>query len=180
MGKIPFFTGNFPFLLSNNNFNIEPEYFESFIKISKIKIFMQPISTAAIMKMKQEYEQTLRKLSTESLKQRFPDRPWIEEVQSAWVSKKELLALLEDNSANGLRIHYGCHNESTSQDPTADYLGLHNVILVATIDSVNPDNPTTENSLDQLKDDNISKAESNTGSYTGSGGDALPTCPPTC
>jgi hypothetical protein len=145
---------------------------------------MEPISKAAIMKMKEEYEQTLRKFSTESLKQRFPDRPWIEEVQSAWVSKKELLALLEDNDANGLRIHYGCHNESTSEDPRADYLGLHNVILVATIDSVNPDNPTTENSVDQLKDvADAEKAESTPltpGSYTGGGGDMIPLCPPNC
>lgn len=145
---------------------------------------MQPISTAAILSMKDEYEQTLRKLSTANLRQRFPDRAWIVEVQSAWVSKKELLALLEDNNANGLRIHYGCHNESTSQDPKADYLGLHNVILVGTIDSVNPDNPTTENSVDQLQDAaNAQQAGSmplTSGSYTGSGGDLIPLCPPNC
>ena len=145
---------------------------------------MEPISTAAIMNMKDEYENTLRKLSTESLKQRFPDRPWIEEVQSAWVSKTELLALLEDNNANGLRIHYGCHNESTSQDPAADYLGLHNVILVATIDSVNPDNPTTENSVDQLQDaagaQRAGIMSLTPGSYGGSGGDLISLCPPNC
>jgi len=144
---------------------------------------MEPVSNAAIIKMKVEYENTLRKSSTENLRKKFPDRPWIQEVQSAWVSKNELLALLEDNKANGLRIHYGCHNESTSKDPRADYLGLHNVILVATIDSVNPDNPTTENSVDQL---DVTKTEQANamlpppGSYGGSGGDLIPLCPPNC
>ena len=130
--------------------------------------------------MKEEYENTIRKSSTENLRKKFPDRPWIEEAKSTWVSKKELLSLLEDNTANGLRIHFGCHHESTHIVPKKDMLGLLTVILVATLDTVNPDNPTTENSIDQLKDDNIREAESNTGSYAGSGGDNLPVCPPTC
>ena len=148
---------------------------------------MEPVSNAAFMKMKEEYEKTLRKSSTENLRKKFPDRPWIREVQSAWVSKKELLALLEDNNANGLRIHYGCHHESTHKDPKADYRGLHNVILVATIDSVNPDNPTTENSVDQLKEaknpedaNSITSTTSISGSYSGNAGDLVPLCPPQC
>src|SRR5450432_472506 len=132
---------------------------------------MEPVSNAAILKMKEEYEKTFRKSSTKNLRKKFPARPWIEEVQSAWVSKKELLALLEDNNANGLRIHFGCHHESTHEDPKKDMLGLHTVILVETIDSANPDNPTTENSVDQLKD-NVSKTESVSGSYSGNGGDS--------
>ena len=143
---------------------------------------MKPVSNAAFMKMKEEYEKTLRKSSTENLRKKFPARPWIQEAQSAWVSKKELLALLEDNNANGLRIHYGCHHESTHKDPKADYLGLHNVILVATIDSVNPDNPTTENSVDQLKDAGDAKDAGGVifGGYAGTAGDLLPLCPPEC
>ena len=144
---------------------------------------MEPISSAAITKMKEEYEKTLRKFSTENLRKKFPDRPWIQEVQSAWVSKNELLALLDDNKANGLRIYYGCHNKSTSADPRADYLGLHNVILVSTIDSVSPDKPTTENSVDQLIDEaNSEKADSAPppGPYGGHGGDLIPLCPPNC
>lgn len=145
---------------------------------------MEPVSRTAILKMKEEYENTFRKSSTKNLKKKFPSRPWIEEVQSAWVSKKELLALLEDNKANGLRIHYGCHHESTHKDPKMDYHGLHNVILVATLDSVNPDNPTMKNSVDQLKD--ATKDEhpkhmlQTTGDYAGKGGDLIPLCPPNC
>ena len=58
-------------------------------------------------------------------------------------------------------------------------LGLHNVILVATVDSVNPDNPTTENSIDQLNE-NMSAENIAGTSYAGSGGDELPECPPAC
>ncbi len=143
---------------------------------------MEPVSKASFMKMKEEYENTLRKSSTENLRKKFPERPWIQEVQSAWVSKKELLALLEDNNANGLRIHYGCHHKSTHKDPKADYRGLHNVILVATIDSVNPDNPTTENSVDQLKDAGDARNAGDVifSSYAGTVGDLLPLCPPEC
>lgn len=140
---------------------------------------MKPVSKAIIDKMKDAYEKTIRTTSTENLKKKFPDRPWIEETKSTWVSKKELLALLEGNKANGLRIHFGCHYESTHKDPKKDMIGLHTVIFVATIDSINPDNPTTENSVDQLDDDKVKKL-ADTGSYGGSGGDSTPTCPPIC
>ncbi len=139
---------------------------------------MKPISKATIDKMKEEYEKTIRKSSTKNLKKKFPNRPWIEEAKSVWVSKKELLALLEDNKANGLRIHFGCHHESTNKDPKADMHGLHTVILVATVDNVNPENPSTENSVDQLKEGTTLGDSSD--SYGGSGGDGLPACPPTC
>jgi hypothetical protein len=140
---------------------------------------MKPVSKAIIGKMKEEYEKTIHKSSTKKLKKKFPDRPWIEEAKSLWVSKKELLALLEDNNANGLRIHFGCHHESTHEDTKKDMQGLHTIILVATIDSVNPDNPTTQNSVDQLND-NLVKPKSGIGLYAGGGGDNLPICPPTC
>ena len=138
---------------------------------------MKPVSKATIEKMKKEYENTIHKSSTKSLRKKFTDRPWIEETKWTWVSKKELLALLEDNKANGLRIHFGCHNESTHKNPKDDMLGLHNVILVATVDAVNPNNPTAQNSIDQLKD----STEAISGnSYTGNGGDHTTSCPPVC
>jgi hypothetical protein len=140
---------------------------------------MKPVSKATIDKMKAEYEKTIRKTSTKRLKKKFPDKPWIEETKSAWVSKKELLALLDHNKANGLRIHFACHHESTHENAKADMHGLHTVVLTATLDTVNPDNPTTENSVDQLNDNMTAENIAGT-SYTGSGGDAIPTCPPAC
>lgn len=144
---------------------------------------MKPVSKAEINKMREEYDNTLRKISTENLRKRFPERPWIEEVSSAWVSRKELEDLLNDNNANGLRIYYGCHHESTSNDPHQDYHGLHNVILVATKDSVNLKQPTMKNSKDQILEGGIKASTTNDEKpedYSGSGGDAVPLCPPNC
>lgn len=137
---------------------------------------MKPVSKDSINKMRQEYENTLRKDATANLKKKFPDKPWIEEATSAWVSRRELEAILNDNKANGLRIYYGCHHESTNSDPQKDLHGLHNVILVATKDDIDPENPTLQNSKDQLKEGE----PLSTSDYSGSGGDALPLCPPVC
>ena len=144
---------------------------------------MEPISKANITKMKLEYENTFRKASTANLKKKFPERPWIEEVTSTWVSRKELEALLNDNNADDLGIYYGCHYESTNKNLHKDYLGLHNIILVATKETVDPQNPTTENSKDQLNDDETKPTVVNgttQQNYAGSGGDLLTLCHPRC
>jgi len=147
---------------------------------------MKPVSKSEIDKMKALYEKTIHKASTKKLKKKFPDRPDILEAKSVWVSKKELLQLLEHNEANGLRIYYGCHHESTHDDPKQDHLGLHNVIFVATLDTVNPEEPTCKNSKDQLADEetkntlNMEGLSIVTNTYKGSGGDMVPICPPNC
>ncbi|MDQ2718566.1 MAG: hypothetical protein M3Z26_02210 [Bacteroidota bacterium] len=144
---------------------------------------MEPISKKMISEMRDEYEKTIRKTSTENLKKKFSNRPMIQEASSTWVSRKELESLLNDNNANGLRLYYGCHHESTHNDPQKDYHGLHNIILVATKDDVDTENPTVENSKDQLNDIEqkpVAKNEMAVQSYAGSGGDMLPLCPPNC
>jgi hypothetical protein len=90
-----------------------------------------------------------------------------DETTSAWVSVKEIQALISDNHANGIRIYYGRH------DASGIYPNMHNVILVATIDSNNPLNPTPEYSADQLSD-------VNTATFAQAGDDAIPLCPPRC
>ena len=145
---------------------------------------MQPVSKSELKEMKELYDKHIRKPSSKKLKKKFPHRPGVEDAGSAWVSKKELLELLEHNDANGLRIHYGCHHKSTHDNPLHDCDGLHNVILVATRDEVNPDNPTCENSVDHLKDEDEIKATlagtESKGMFFGAGGDTLPLCPPNC
>lgn len=144
---------------------------------------MKPVSKATLAKMREAYKKNIQSFSTDNLKKKFPERAGIEEASSAWVSRKDLETLLNANNADGLRIYYGCHHESTHKDPANDYNGLHNVILVATKDSVDSKNPTFENSVDQLKD---SEAEPATAAkltqedYVGSGGDMYPLCPPAC
>lgn len=140
---------------------------------------MKPISKSTMMKMREAYEKNIRKFSTENLKQKFPERPWIQDAASAWVSRKELEELLNANNADGLRIYYGCHHENTHKEPVLDYIGLHNLIFVATKDSVYAEKPRTETSIDQLNNLATSGSEQPT-DYEGSAGEYIQLCPPNC
>ena len=147
---------------------------------------MQPITKKTVMLMRDAYDRNIRRPSTEKLKKKYPERPWIEEVSSTWVSRKELDALLDANKANGLRIYYGCHYENTHADPRFNCLGLHNLIFVATLDTVDPDNPSTETSDDQLYDEEHPPAISaifkrpSSDDYEGMAGEFTVLCPPNC
>ena len=128
--------------------------------------------------MRAEYEKVIRKFSTENLKKKFPDRPDIQDAASTWVSRTDLNALLDANEANGLRIYYGCFYEKTNDDPKLDCNGLHSLIFVATKDSINPENPTTQNSRDQLNETTTNIDA--TSSYEGVAGTEDAVCPPHC
>lgn len=131
----------------------------------------QPIVLSEIKKMTDKYRSDLK-----------PN-----EAKSAWVSTAEVLKLIADNNGNGIRIYYGRHADN---DPT--YPGKHNMILVATRDSVHPEKPTSENSKDLLNQYAESglvnsiianlpiKVLDTDGDYTGDGDDAIPLCPPHC
>lgn len=140
---------------------------------------MKPISKTMVMKMRDAYEKTIRKTSTENLRNKFPERPWIEEASSTWVSRKELEELLDANNADGLRLYYGCHYQSTNKEPILDYNGLHNLIFVATKDSVDPQSPRVTTSVDQLRNISVTGTEEVT-DYDGSAGDLAQLCPPNC
>jgi hypothetical protein len=96
------------------------------------------------------------------------------DATSAWVSIYELFSLISDNAANGIRIYYGRHDPKDAKYPNE-----HGVVLVATRDTVNPQAPTTGNSVDLL---NYTAANGpvNSVSYSGDGDDAIPLCPPNC
>ncbi len=143
-----------------------------------------PTPFEVIQRMKEEYERLIWTFSSDALQRRFPGKPGIKDAKSAWVSRKELEALLNDNNADGMRIYYGCHFESTGDfNPHLDYHGLHNLILVATKDKRDPENPKYEHSEDQLRvSENPQEANSVifSGEYDGMGDDMLPLCPPRC
>lgn len=148
---------------------------------------LEPTPKEIIKKMRAEYDTQIRSVLTPILQRRRPEVSNIVDSKSAWVSRKELEALLDDNKANGLRIYYGCHHESTGGiNPALDYFGRHNLILVATIDNVNLAAPTTENSLNQLKESSRPEEANSVifptgdGSFAGMGDDTLPLCPPRC
>jgi len=103
--------------------------------------------------------------------------PATDNTKSCWVSLNEIMALITDNKANGIRIYYGRHDNNDPNYP--DYSGRHNVILVSTYDAVSPINPTTQNSIDLLNYD-ATKGPVASVSYSGLGGDAIPLCPPRC
>jgi hypothetical protein len=137
-----------------------------------------------IRRMAAEYKRVLYPFANENLRRRRPEVPQIKDTLSAWVSRKELEALLDDNKANGMRIYFGIHPDTRGDlNPDQDLYGRHNVILVATIDSVSPENPTTENSVNQLKE-STDPSEANSiitsGEYEGMGADYLSLCPPRC
>lgn len=136
---------------------------------------MKPTAKKTVTKMREAYEKSIRQLSTENLKKKYPDRPWIEETSSVWVSRKDLEALLNANNADGLRIYFGCHHESTNADIKKDYLGLHNLIFVATKDSADSQNPASETSVDQLTMD-----DGEVLTYDGAAGTNDILCPPVC
>lgn len=148
------------------------------------KFLAEPTPKEVIDKMIEEYEKELRGPSTARLRRKYPHRPDIEETKSAWVSRKEIDALLNDNHGNGIRIYFGIHYKSTNPNGNGvEYEGQHNLILVATRDDVNPNDPTTENSRDLLAE-SLNPEEANSvifnDDYTNMGSDLLPLCPPKC
>ncbi|MBS1737191.1 MAG: hypothetical protein JSS98_11395 [Bacteroidetes bacterium] len=149
---------------------------------------MTPTPKQLMMDMIKEYRNTLHKLSTASLQQRFPDRTFPDgspfcETNSAWVSRDELEALLDQNRGDGLRIYFGCHDKKTFdlKTGTPEYLGMHNVILVATQSGAEGKGPQSK---DQLKEAST-EADANSivftsGPYEGNSGDLIDLCPPNC
>jgi hypothetical protein len=162
--------------------NLFSEYLAYHIFFHPKPTIMQPSSKKTVTKMREAYERTIRKASTENLKRMFPDRPHIEEAASTWISRKDLDALLNANNADGLRIYYGCHHQSTHHDPKLDYNGLHNLIFVATKDSNDPQNPSPQTSIDQLSD-TVGKSDTDgeePADFEGSAAADGLLCPPFC
>lgn len=134
------------------------------------------------------YKETLHKLSTDSLRKRFPGRTFPDgstfcDTHSAWVSSGEINQLIEDNSADGIRIYFGCHDKSTL-DPktgTPEYLAMHNVILVATKSDDTHKGPQSKDQLKEAADDkHANSVIMTTSPYEGNAGDLAPLCPPAC
>ena len=100
------------------------------------------------------------------------------DARSCWVSMSEVLQLIADNGANGIRIYYGRHGDNDG----TEFKNKHNVILVATHDSVTPTKPTSENSADLLNavETDAHPANSVIVSFEGMGDDVIPLCPPHC
>ncbi|TFF33373.1 hypothetical protein [Mucilaginibacter psychrotolerans] len=108
----------------------------------------------------------------ERLKSNYQTKPPIFNTVSGWISIYELMALISDNKANGVRFYLSRHDED---DPT--YPDQNTVVFVATLDSTNPGNPSTKYSKDLI---DVKASVASDGSYTGMGSDMIPLCPPNC
>lgn len=112
-----------------------------------------------------------------TMMKRYEDRTITCDTVSAWVSVSEILKLIADNNANGIRIYYGRHGETDKPE----FANRHNVILVATRDATNPANPTTTHSDDLLNDEPLKGAiNSVSGTFANVGDDTIPLCRPNC
>ena len=149
---------------------------------------LTPTPKEQMIKMIKEYRETFHAESSRRLRERFPDRTFPDgslfcDAKSAWVSRSEIEQLLTDNKgADGMRIYYGCHKESTLNEAGMEYQGMHNIILVATKSVWGQEG---FDCVDMLKESNKHEEANSiiingiTG-YEGEGGDMVPLCPPRC
>ncbi|WP_262246695.1 hypothetical protein [Parapedobacter soli] len=114
----------------------------------------------------------------------------VQEPRSFWVSKDALLELLAINKADGIRFYYAIADDYPGFElKRPEHKKAHTAIMVATR-SVDPDNPTMENSVDCLniprKEATIHKEKGGIGpvvlpitsSLAGLPADELDLCPP--
>lgn len=132
---------------------------------------LAPIVKQEILKLIDHYRKDMRRNDT----------------QSGWVSAEEILALINDNKADGIRIYFGRHKEKDEYYP--DQL---NVILVATKNSEPGAEATYKNSVDQLNEFKANgpvnsvtfnfpyQDYTDSGEYRGRGADTIPLCPQNC
>lgn len=107
---------------------------------------MQPIPKAHLLKMADKYEKEIKKAG-------FPH------TRYGYVSKKDLLQLMEDNDADGVRWYMGIDDK-----------GFHTIGFVAV-----QSHPTLKGvHIEKLMDTDDQTT------YKDNAGDIMPICPPTC
>lgn len=149
---------------------------------------LTPTPKEQMIKMIKEYRDTFHAESSIRLRERFPDRTFPDgslfcDAKSAWVSRSEIEELLSDNpGADGIRIYYGCHKESTKKEAGVEYQGMHNIIFVATKSVWEQEGYKSEDLLNESKNPEEANSIIVNGitGYEGEGGDMVPLCPPHC
>jgi hypothetical protein len=140
------------------------------------KVIIQEMATA--------YQGALKKWGDSEIKRKYPNRKCQEQSSCAWISVEELLKLIVQNRATGIRIYFGQHTKSsTPLTNEKEYEDLLSVIFVATRNPSNPDVEASLNDQDQLKESDIDDETSSvilTGQYEGNGADKIPICNPEC
>lgn len=147
---------------------------------AEVKFLSGAVSLAQIQEMVNAYKKDFRKKGDSEIARRHPRRPHKTQSSCVWLSKDELLKLLEENKGNGIRIYFGQHTKKDTPGGDPDYEDLLTPIFVATQDNTNLANPTSENSEDQLKENLNSVTIPGWVSYVGNGLDQVPICNPRC
>ncbi|HRH47346.1 MAG TPA: hypothetical protein PLP23_01270 [Panacibacter sp.] len=141
---------------------------------------LNPTPLEKVTEMRNEFERVIRGPSTLRLQQTFTDRV-IEETQSAWVKKTDIDQLVNDNTADGIRMYFGVHTEETdTTDLNKSLKGKLTVILVATRDTTGSGAPTPETSADILLPGLSAPLPGEPVNFIGMAGDKIPLCPPIC
>ena len=142
-----------------------------------------PTPLEVVQEMVNAYKKDFRKMGDDEMKRRHKDRPHPFQSSCMWLSVSELLELISHNNATGIRIYFGQHTKGNFPSGDKDYEDLLAPIFVATIDKINPGNPTSENSEDQLIVSDSEKEASNiivAGAFAGKALDQVPLCNPKC
>ena len=148
-----------------------------------VKLLGGPTPKSVIQEMVTAYKNDLKANGDITIRSKFPSRASIGQSSSIWISVNELIQLITDNRANGIRIYFGQHNQSSLPSGKEEYEDLLTAIFVATRDTTNFENPTYQNSEDQLNEDSDpEKANSFSvaGPFEGQGADKVPICNPSC
>jgi len=103
------------------------------------------------------------------LKKNYQDLAPSNKTISGWVSLMEIVKLVSENNANGVRIYFGRY-----ADDEQPYPGQNTVMLVATRGNADP---TTADSKDVLTQGATILVGD---SFEGLPGDVIPLCPPAC
>ena len=147
-----------------------------------LKFAGEPTPKAVVQEMVTKYKENLKDYGDKEIKRMFPARSNQSQGSCIWVSVSELIQLITDNGANGIRVYFGQHTKGSSAKKP-DFEGLITTIFVATRDNVNPASPTYDNSEDLLNEsDDETKANSVTiaGPFLGQADDRVPICNPRC
>ena len=94
----------------------------------------------------------------------------LNDTKSVWFSTEAIQALISQNKANGIRVYFARLDATDPQYPDQD-----TVLIVATTDQTDPQNPTAENSKDIFD-----MQKQTTTDYQGSAAGGGTLCPPRC
>ncbi len=154
------------------------------IKLTKTSLNLDggPTPKAVVQEMVTHYKGNLKYHGDREIARKYPKRKNKNQGSCIWVSVTELMQLITDNGANGIRVYFGQHTPHSEPTGESEYLDLITTIFVATRDNVHPSAPKYDNSEDLLYESDDERANTIVvaGPFGGQALDKVPICNPTC